>query len=254
MAPTDYLILIPIVFSVGVFVGCIGIGGVVLVPVLAFALDVELRIAIASCMMSYLFSGLIGAFSYARQGSLRWSTGGWLAAGAMPGAFIGAALVPLVPRFVLETAIAVLVCFASLQALRHRPVPAGPGSLDTPSGAMLLSVGLVTGIGSAMTGTGGPLILVPLLLWLGLPVLATVGLSQIIQVPIALLATIANFRYGEVDIVLALCLAVLLMAGVVLGARLAHLIPARTLSRLLGSALLLLGGVLTARLALQYAG
>ena len=154
MAPTDFLLLIPVGLLVGVLLGCIGIGGVLLVPALAFGLGVELHIAIASCMMSYLLSGLVGAFSYARRGSIRWATCGWLAAGAMPGAFAGAALVTSVPPLALEVLLTTLICFSGAQAMRqHADLKVSGREL---SGQALLAIGLVTGLGSAMSGTGGP--------------------------------------------------------------------------------------------------
>ena len=55
----------------------------------------------------------------------------------------------------------------------------------------LLVIGAITGFGSALTGTGGPVVLVPILVWCEMPILAAVGLSQAIQMPIALLATSA---------------------------------------------------------------
>jgi uncharacterized membrane protein YfcA len=58
--------LIPVGLLVGVLIGCIGIGGVLLVPSLVYIGGMDVHIAIASCMFSYLFSGAIGAFEFAR--------------------------------------------------------------------------------------------------------------------------------------------------------------------------------------------
>src|SRR5262249_56076617 len=58
---------------------------------------------------------------------------------------------------------------------------------------LLVGIGAAVGIGSALTGTGGPVLLVPLLLWWGAPVLASVGLSPAIQVPLPPIASPRNF-------------------------------------------------------------
>ncbi len=42
--------------------------------------------------------------------------------------------------------------------------------------------------------------LVPILLWLGSPVLTAIGLSQVIQVSVSLAATAGNFYNGNVDL------------------------------------------------------
>ena len=56
----------------GVLIGCIGIGGVLLVPALTYLGGIDIHVAITSCMVSYMFAGLVGAVSYARKGSIRW--------------------------------------------------------------------------------------------------------------------------------------------------------------------------------------
>ena len=54
-----------------------------------------------------------------------------------------------------------------------------------------------------LSGTGGPLVLVPILIAIKLPVLTAVGLSQVIQIPVAVASTFGNILYGELDFVLA---------------------------------------------------
>ena len=102
----------------------------------------------------------------------------------------------------------------------------------------LLAIGLATGTGSALSGSGGPLILVPVLVWLNWPVLTAVGLGQLIQLPVSLLADVANVRAGTIDIPLGLCIAATVTAGVTIGARIAHRQPAALLRKVVIAALL----------------
>src|SRR5262249_10347729 len=53
----------------GLLIGCVGIGGVLLVPVLTLA-GVDVHAAIAASMFSFIFSGLIGVWLYQRKGSI----------------------------------------------------------------------------------------------------------------------------------------------------------------------------------------
>jgi len=207
----------------------------------------QVHVAIATCMFSYLFSGAVGAVEYARRGSIRWSMSGWLCAGAMPGAFLGAVTVSVVPAVYLELLIAALILFSGAHALFRR---AGSAGGRVPGNAQLAVIGAVTGYGSAMSGTGGPLLLVPILVWLKMPVLTAVGLSQVIQLPIAALATWGNLVYGNVDIAVGLGIAILLMAGVAAGARIAHWVPARVLRRIVALVLLAVGALIVTRLSL----
>ncbi len=241
------LALIPIGLLVGVLIGCIGIGGVLLVPSLVYIGGFDVHVAIASCMFSYLFSGGVGAVAFARQRSIRWSMCGWLFAGAMPGAYLGALSLSLIPGVVLELVITCLIVFVGVHSLRRER---GQGARDAElSNFSLAAIGLLTGAGSALSGTGGPLLLVPILVWLHVPVLTAVGLSQVIQLPVAALATTGNYLHGNIDFTVGLGVAVLLMIGVTVGARLAHRIPAATLKRMVAIALLVVGGLLLVRLA-----
>ena len=230
---------------VGILIGAIGIGGVLLVPMLTYVLGISIHVAIATAMFSYLFTGLVGAFEYSRRGSINWSKGLWLCLGGMPGGYLGAMTAWSTPGIILETVIGALVFLSGLQALRqggHQDVKGG--ALNAPA---LCLIGLVTGFASAITGTGGPLVLVPLLLWLKVPTLMAVGLSQIIQIPIALLATGGNLTFGHVDFALGLGLSTILVGGVVIGARVAHQVSRDTLKRIIATALLITGGAMLTR-------
>lgn len=231
---------------VGVFVGCVGIGGVLLVPGLVYLLGMDVQIAIATCMFSYLFSGAAGAVEYARRGSIRWSMALWLCVGAMPGAYLGAAAVSIVSAHWLETIIAVLVLFSGIYALGQR-VPER-SCADRAGAGHLGIVGGLTGFGSALSGTGGPLMLIPMLAWMKLPLLTVVGLSQVIQLPIAALASVGNFQLGEVDVGMSLAIAVLLVLGVLAGARLAHRLPAGLLKRIVAGVLIVVGVAMSTRI------
>lgn len=248
-APIITLALAVISLIAGILIGCIGIGGVILVPALTYVGGIDVQVSIASSMLSFLFTGIIGAALYARRGSIRWSMTGWLCGGAIPGAFLGAALVAVAPAKFLELLIAALTVFAGVNALINR-VDAG-GARESLGTVALTSIGALTGFGSALTGTGGPIILVPILVWLRLPVLMAVGLSQIIQVPIGALATIGNFTYGRVNVALGLGIAVILMIGVAVGANIAHRISSQFLKRVVAVVLICVGTLIVMRIGLQ---
>ena len=118
----------------------------------------------------------------------------------------------------------------------------------------LFVIGAVTGIGSSMSGTGGPLVLIPILLWLQVPVLAAVGLSQVIQVPISVFATAGNLVYGVIDFTTAAAVSVVLMIGVWFGARIAHRVSSLAMKRFVSVALLAVGVAMLAQLVLHAAG
>ena len=234
------------VLCVGVLIGATGIGGVLLVPILAYLGNVPVHLAIASCNFSYLFTGLVGAALYARKGSISWGMCLWLSVGAMPGAYFGAFALAQLPAFALEAIIALLIVFSGINAIVRARGRAAPRATLAP--AFLVGIGAVVGAGSAVSGTGGPLVLVPILVWLELPVLVVIGLGQIIMVPIALLATAGNLIHGRIDFVLGGILAAIMMVGAFAGADISHRVPADLLKRALAVILIGVGALILARL------
>jgi uncharacterized membrane protein YfcA len=229
----------------GVLIGCIGIGGVLLVPVLSL-LDVPVHRAVAAGMVSFIASGAIATWHYARQGSIDWPSATWLCLGAAPGAFLGAALGNRANGMVLTALIGITVGFAGARALGRARRSEGFRRW-TPTPPVLAFIGAAVGVASAVTGTGGPVLLVPVLLWLELPILTAIGLSQAIQLPIALAATVGNIAYGGLDWELAKLLSAGIVVGSWAGAHLAHAVPVPVLTRLVGIVLLLVGAILIVR-------
>ena len=172
---------------VSVLIDPIGIGGGLLVPMLTYVLGISIHVAIATAMFSSLCTGIVGAFEYARRGSVNWSKGVWLCLGGMPGGYLGAMTAWSTPGITLETVIGLLVFISGLQALRPaRQEDAERRDLKAP---VLIGIGLFVGFASAITGTGGPLVLGPLLMWLKVPALMAGGVRPILSISIALSAT-----------------------------------------------------------------
>ena len=227
----------------GVMIGCIGIGGVILVPALHYLAAIPIHIAIAAAMPAYFVSGAIGTFAFWRRGSVAWNMAAPLWIGAMPAALAGALIGERAPAHVLEFLIGLLTVGSGLQSL----LASQPGTMtaDRPlSPPHLAGIGAFTGFASALTGTGGPLVLVPILLWWKLPVLTAIGLAQAIQLPIALLATAGNAATGGIDPALCANLAAGVALGTWAGARIAHAVPRAALKRLVSGVLIVAGALI----------
>jgi uncharacterized protein len=224
----------------GFMIGCIGIGGVILVPALVFLAGISIKVGISAAMLAYILSGLVASFVFARNKSIRWRMAAWLCTGAAPTAFLGAWAVSVVNPRVLEVGLGMLTFFSGINALRTQK-PTSEFGDHSVSNATLLIVGAVTGFLSSVSGTGGPLVLVPILIAMNLPVLMAVGLSQAIQLPVAIAATIGNFLYGDVDPVLAAILAATLTVGSWYGAKLAHSLPRAMLRQIVSVVLVVIG-------------
>jgi len=230
-------VLVVIIIAVGILIGGVGIGGVLLVPSLKYIGSVPVHIAIPACMVGYIVTGLIGALIYAKHGTINWSLAIKICIGALPGAYLGSFILPYLPSAILELAIGILILASGLDTLirQKKQTETRLPSSNTES----VSIGFITGIGSALTGTGGPLLLIPILLWRKAPILTAIGLSQAVQVPISLTATAGNFMHSAVDFKLGLILGLILGAGAVAGAKLAHYLPIDLIKKFV--AILLIG-------------
>lgn len=249
MAPLEVLVYAGLGMGAGLLIGCVGVGGVILVPALVYLVGLPVQVAIAAAMGAFLLSGFVGTYAFAQAGSIRWDMTAWLWLGAVPAAFAGALLVNAVGGRLIELAVGILTAASGVHALAidRKTRPGGDAALSGPA---LTTIGTVTGFTSAMTGTGGPLVLIPILVWLEIPVLAAIGLAQAIQLPIAAAATGGNLLAGTFDAALALALGCGIVLGTWAGAKAAHVLPRALLRDFVAGLLVLLGGAILVRLAL----
>jgi uncharacterized membrane protein YfcA len=223
----------------GLMIGCIGIGGVILVPALVFLAGVAIQIAIPAAMFACILSGLVATVVFARNKSIDWRMASSLCIGGTPAAFAGAWAVSIFDARLLVGCLGLLTLLSGVNSLRPRTHAAIDRA--TLSHGTLFFIGAGTGFLSSLTGTGGPLLLVPMLLSMQLGVLASVGLSQIFQLPVAIAATAGNIVYGKLDLALGLILAASLSGGSWFGATLAHAVPRAALRAIVSSALVIIG-------------
>ena len=103
-------------------------------------------------------------------------------------------------------------------------------------------LGLVVGAGSALTGTGGPVVLLPLLLPLDWPTLDALALAQLLQLPLALGAVTSLLVQGTLPCwQLGGSLAAGLVPGALVGAAVAHRLPGTKLRGVVAVVLVLCG-------------
>jgi uncharacterized protein len=247
---TAELVLIALLgLASGLMIGCIGIGGVILVPALVFLAGIPIEVSIPAAMLAYILSGAVATAVFAHHKSIRWRMAAWLCAGAIPTSFAGAWAISVVNPRLLEAGLGLLTAISGLAALQMQNVT--DAQERTVSDAVLLIVGVLTGFLSSVSGTGGPLVLVPILIAMSVPVLTAVGLSQAIQLPVAIAATVGNMLYGQLDLALGGVLAASLTVGSWYGAKLAHVVPRLILRRIVSWVLVTVGAFILVNVARQ---
>ena len=249
MAPLELASTIAASLVVGALIGAIGVGGVLLVPWLVHAAGVPVQQAAAIAMLAFVGPGAV-ALVVARRAVLAGGRVDWaLVAATIPGALLGAAALAVVPE---RAALAVLAASVAIVGLRlvagpsagAAPGPAASGASPAVGG---VAVGAFTGFASALTATGGPMVLTPLALWRGVPLPEAVALGQLVQLPIAATATAGHALAGTADVAAGATIGALLVPGVLLGHRLGPRVPRRALGRTLGAVLLAAAAAFAAR-------
>ena len=239
---------IAMTFGAAVIMGCliggVGIGGVLLVPWLTGVMGLGVREAVAIAMASYIATGVVAVLQarFTDDWDRLWSY--WpLVAATLPGAFLGGLAIAALPEKIALLMLAIFLVLTGLWTLLRERLPARTGDGATPG----WPTGIVSGLASAVTGTGGPAVLMPILLWRGVPLLAAIALGQIVQLPIALAATIGNVASGPFNLWTAALVAAGLTPGVVMGWSIARRLPVSLLTRVVGVLLMATGVLMTVR-------
>ena len=233
-------------FISGTMIGAIGVGGILLTPILITFFDVDLHTATASSSWSFLFTGMAGIVAYTRRGIIQWRPVAWLTLGIIPATLLGAWTNARLPQEALSVVLASLIAFSGINTLYKKNTTAfETGQL---SHRQWIMIGGLVGFGSSLTGTGGPVLLIPILIFYGMNTLIAVGISQAIQLPIAIFASIGFGLQGQIDFPLGTTLGVIQALSVILGAEIAHKLPAQMLQRIVAVALVMVGVFLIGRI------
>jgi uncharacterized membrane protein YfcA len=239
------LILLVSALIVGVLIGCVGIGGVLLPPILTYVGGLDLHLAMATSIWSFLFTGVVGTVEYARRNSVDWRMVFWLGTGIVPAAVLGALSNAALPTEVLTVLLATLIAATGVNVFAKAPsAERAAHSFDT---VVLLQIGAAVGFGSALTGTGGPVLLVPILVLMRAPTLTAIGVSQVVQILVAIFSTFGYVLFGSIDFYLGTTLGLVAAAGVAIGTRVAHAVPVLTLKRIVAVSLIGAGVLIVMR-------
>ncbi len=244
---TEWLALAAIALVVGIFIGAVGVGGVLLIPLLAWLGQLSIHQAAATALFSFFFTGIAASWAFQRRGSIDWRLARPVLAGAVVSSYFGAVARTLLDGGALTRVVALVIVFAGAYILLH----SRHGRLHPRDGrsnrqqALLLVVGAIAGFGSGLSGAGGPLFSVPLMLALGFAPLAAIGAGQVLQIVAAIFGTLGSD--AAIDLPLAAWIALFQLVGVGLGARAAHAVSTDLLRRAAAFLCLALGVALLLR-------
>jgi uncharacterized membrane protein YfcA len=242
-----FLALGAVACVVGLLIGAVGIGGVLLIPALTVLGGLGAHTASATALATFLFTGLLGTWLFQRRGSIDWAKTTVVCVAATLFSAIGAVVAQAVSPLALTRIVALCIVFAgSYVFLPVRSVPA-PSQGSSRERALLAMIGAAAGFGSGLSGAGGPLFSVPLMMIFGFPPLMAIGTSQALQVISAGAGTAANLHFGAVDVPAVLWVTGFELAGVLAGAKIAHIASPAQLRKGAAVLCLLVGAAMLVR-------
>ena len=237
--------------------GCIGICGIAgfLLPLLyTGGLGFDVTYALALSFLAFLVSGIIGSFNYYKAGNLEVRMSLKLGIGSLIGAIAGVFLQSMIEKSTAKTILYLVVLFSGASILvrmwnEKRKAdsvsakkvisdgknsassnPSHPKSIADHMG-FLIFLGITTGAICSLSGAGGPVLVMPLLVACGVSARIAVGVALFDSVFIAIPACIGYLSRITWTEVLGLLVLIVLThgIGVWLGSRFAGKVPVQGL-------------------------
>lgn len=252
----------PLVLAIGLVTGYLsgqfGIGGgIVTTPALRLLLGQPELIAVGTPLPVIIPTAAAGAASYLRRGladtrvgvTLGLVGGAFSVAGAWAATRVGGSVVLLVTAALISY-MAVDMALLALRTREDGPERTAHAERSR-SWLWLGALGAATGVYSGFLGLGGGFVVVPALVrFFAFPAKRAVGTSLIAVTLLAIPGSITHYLMGNVDLGLAMALAVGVVPGALLGAKVTAMAKEKTV-RVAFAALLLAVGLV---LALTEAG
>lgn len=239
---------------VGFAVGLTGMGGgALMTPVLVLLLHVTPSAAVSSDLVASVFMKPVGGAVHLRRKTVHLRLVAWLAVGAVPAAFAGAASLNLLVhgksvqndiKYALGAALLVAVAGLVVRALTAPPHPVPESPVFPPVRiAPTLAVGIFGGfiVGMTSVGSGSLMIVALLFLYPKLSGRQLVGTDLVQSVPLVCAAALGQLLFGNVEFSLTASLLIGALPAVYIGARLSSVAPTGLLRAAIGVMLMLSG-------------
>lgn len=243
----------------GVVAGLLGVGGgIVVVPVLEYALgfagvpaEWRMHVAVATSMATIVPTSISSSRAHHARGAVDWALARRWAPGMLIGALAGSLLAARVDASVLTGLFGVVAL--AVAAKMFLPLDDLRLALQPPRGLGGVSVAAGIGSVSAMMGIGGGTLSVPAMTLTGETIHRAVGTAAFFGLLISVPATIGYLLAPQAAALPWLTVGLVSLPGLALiapcsmltaplGARLAHGLSRRALSRIFGAFLAIVGG------------
>ena len=195
---TFWLIVTMANLVVGACVGLTGVAGFLLPITYTALLGLGTTEGLALSFGAFILSGVLGSVNYKKAGNLDVRFGLKLSVGSLVGAVIGVCLNMLIPEAGVKTLLYTVVLLSGISILLRKDKKPGSQEQEAESAfarnlPAVLALGAVTGAICALSGAGGPVLVMPLLVLLGIPVRTAVGVALFNSIFIGIPACLGYF-------------------------------------------------------------
>ncbi len=232
----------------GILAGLLGIGGgLVIVPILVFALPTLgvpdehlMNVALGTSLASIIFTSISSTIAHNRREAVRWDIFLRITPGIVIGTFVGALATTVLPTTALKVIFVIFLYYAASHMISGRRPKA---SRDIPHSLGMTGAGGVIGFISSLVGIGGGTLSVPFLTMCNIRIHVAIGTAAAIGLPIAVAGTAGNIVGGwsarglppwSLGFVFLPALAGIVSGSMLtapLGAKLAHSLPVSRLKK-----------------------
>jgi uncharacterized membrane protein YfcA len=253
-----FVVLVLIGLGVGFVASMVGVGGgVFIVPTLTLGFLFSLHNAVGTSLVVVLFTALAGAFAYYRQKRIDFKVGLILSASSVPGAIAGAYLTSFITSQQLTMGFAVFLVLIAIKMMvnfkgaskfskmwgswdRSLTDSEGRKFEYTVNVALVFFFAFFGGLSSGLLGIGGGALMVPILSIVGnLPMHITVATSMFMMIFASSSGVVSHVQLGNVNFEFAAFLALGVVVGSQIGARVAKKVSAKWLRRIFAVVLII---------------
>lgn len=243
------ILLVAIAFLSGIGITTIGPGGIFLTIALYSLTPISSGTVAGTAHATFISAGLVGSAAYVHSGEMKAGETRMMALifslSSIIGALIGTYLNSFIPRTVFGLLLGTVAMLTGITIIYRERRGLGPVyqiNVVKREGQLILGVlGFALGVISGLLGVGGPVIAVPALILIGVPMLFALAVAQVQSIFIATFATTGYLMQGNVSVSLVALAGFPLLAGVVVGWKVAHLIDPERLKTVLGIVLIVVG-------------
>lgn len=241
--------------------GMIGIGtGIIIIPLLTFLLPnygipqtIAVHMALATSLAAIVLNSISALISHHKRGNVQWLLFKKIIIFSLIGSFAGAFFASFISGYYLEKIFGIFMILLALYMFLKKSTVDKTEIIPYTSTKTIMAGGLSIGFIGSIIGTGGGALMIPFLHALKVKMRYAVGTTTLICLPVAAIGAITYIFTGLSKVPLSTptlgylywpAFLMISASGVIcapLGARLASILPTKTLQNLFAACMVLVG-------------